>query len=159
MAQLSYLYMITGKNIALTRQHFVAKVMSVLSNMLPRFVIAFLPRSKCLFISWRQSPSSVILESKKIKSVTLSIVFTSICHKVMGLDAIVFFWTLNFKPGFHCPFSSFKRLFSSSSLSTIRMLSSEYLRLLIFLLAILIPAWDLSSPDCHMMYSACKLNK
>ena len=159
MVQLSHLYMTTGKTIVLTRWTFVCKMMSLLFNTLSRFVIAFLSRSKSLLIWGLQSPSTVILEPKKIKSVTLSIVFPSICHKVMGLDAIVFFWTLNFKPGFHCPFSSFKRLFSSSSLSTIRMLSSEYLRLLIFLLAILIPAWDLSSPECHMMYSACKLNK
>ena len=71
MVQLSHPYMTTGKNIALTRQHFVAKVMSLLSNMLPRFVIAFLPRSKCLLIAWVQSPSAVILEPKKIKSVTV----------------------------------------------------------------------------------------
>ena len=73
MIQLSHPYMTTGKNLALTRQNFVGKVMSLLFNMLPRLVIAFLPRSKCLLISWLQSPSSVILEPKKIKSVTVSI--------------------------------------------------------------------------------------
>ena len=70
--QLSYPYTTTGNTIALTRQTFVSKVMSLLFNMLSRFVIAFLPRSKCLLISWLQSPSAVILEPKKIKSVTAS---------------------------------------------------------------------------------------
>ena len=68
---------------------FVGKVMSLLFNMLSRFVIAFLPRSKCLLISWLQSPSAVILEPKKIKSLTVSIVSPSICHEVMGLDAMI----------------------------------------------------------------------
>ena len=76
-----------GKTIALTRQTFVGKLMSLLSNMLSRFVVAFLPRSKCLLISWLQSPSTVILEPKKIKSVTVSIVSPSICHEVMGQNA------------------------------------------------------------------------
>ena len=82
--------MITRKNKALTRQTFVGKVMSLLFNMLSSFVIAFLPRSKCLLISWLQSPSAVILELKKIKSVTVSIVSPSICHEVMGQDAMIF---------------------------------------------------------------------
>ena len=81
--------MITGKNIALTRQTFVGKVMSLLFNMLSRSVIAFLPRSKCLLISWLQSPSAVILEPKKTKSVIVSIISPSICQEVMGLDAVV----------------------------------------------------------------------
>ena len=76
--------MTTGKTIALTSWTFVGKVMSLLFNMLPRLVIAFLPRSKCLLISWQQSPSTVILDPKKIKSLTLSIVSPSICHEVMG---------------------------------------------------------------------------
>ena len=80
--------MITGKTIALTIWTFVSKAMSLLFNMLSRFVIVFLPRSKCLLISWLQSPSAVILEPEKIKSVTVSIVSPSICHEVMGLDAI-----------------------------------------------------------------------
>ena len=88
MVQLSHPYMITGKTISLTRWTFVGKVMSLLFNMLSRFVIAFLPRNKCLLISWLQSPSAVILEPKKIKSVTISIVSPSICHEVMGLDAL-----------------------------------------------------------------------
>ena len=81
--------MTTGKTVALTRWTFVGKVMSLIFNMLSRFVIAFLPRSKHLLISWLQSPSAVILEPKKIKSVTVSTVSPSICHKVMGLDAMI----------------------------------------------------------------------
>ena len=90
MAQLSHLYMTTGKTIALTSWTFVGKVMSLLFNMLSRFVIAFLPRSKCILILWLQSPSTVILEPKKIKSVTVSTVSPSIYHKVMGPDAMIF---------------------------------------------------------------------
>ena len=90
-----------GKTIALTIQTFVSKKMSHLSNTLSRFVIAFLPRSKCLLISWLQSLSSQILEPKKIKYATVSIVSPSICHEVMGLDAMIFvFWMVNFKPAF-----------------------------------------------------------
>ena len=87
IVQLSHPYMTTGKTIALTKWTFVIKVMSLLFNMLSRLVIAFLPRSKCLLISWLQSPSAVILEPKKIKSATLSL---SICHEVMGPDAMIF---------------------------------------------------------------------
>ena len=83
MAQLSHSYMTTGKTIALTRQTFLEKVMSPLLNMMSRLVIAFLPRSKRLLISWLQSPFAVVLEPKKIKSVTVSIVSPSICHKIM----------------------------------------------------------------------------
>ena len=86
IAQLSHPYMTTGKTIPLNRWTFVGKVMSLLFNMLSRLVIAFLPRSKCLLISWLQSPSAVILELKKIKFVTVS---PSICHEVMGPDAII----------------------------------------------------------------------
>ena len=89
IVQLSHPYIATGKTIALTRQTFVDKVMSLLFNMLSRLVIAFLPRSKCLLISWLQSPSAVILEPKKIKSVTVSIVSPFICHEVMGPDAMI----------------------------------------------------------------------
>ena len=80
--------MTTGKTIALTRWTFVGKVMSLLFNMLSRLVTSFLPRSKHLLISWLQLPSEVILEPNKIKSVTVSIVFPSICHEMMGLDAL-----------------------------------------------------------------------
>ena len=79
--------MTTGKTIALTRWTFVGKVMSLLFNMTSKFVISFLPKSKHLFISWLQSPSAVILETEEIKSVTVSIVFPSVCHEVMGPDA------------------------------------------------------------------------
>ena len=135
--------------------------MSLLFNMLSSLVIAFLPRSKCLLISWLQSPSAVILEPKKIKSVTVSIVSPSICHEVMGPDAMILaFSVLSFKPAFSLSsFTSIRRLFSSSLLSAIRVVSSAYLSLLIFLLAILIPACDSSSLAFHMMYSAYKLNK
>ena len=82
--------MTTGKTIAVTRRTFFCKVMSLLFNMQSRLVIAFLPRSKRLLISWIQSPSTVILKPKKIKSVTVSIVSPSICHGVMGPDAVIF---------------------------------------------------------------------
>ena len=96
MVQLSHPYMTTGKTIALTRWIFVGKVISLLFNMLSRLVIAFLPRSKHVLISWLQSPSAVILEPKKIKSITVSIVSPSICHEVMGPDAMIFiFWMLS----------------------------------------------------------------
>ena len=88
--QLSHPYMTTGKTIALTRQTFVGKVMSLLFNMLSWLVITFLPRSKHLLISWLQSPSAVILESKNIKSDTVSTVSPSISHEVMGPDAMIF---------------------------------------------------------------------
>ena len=88
IVQLSHPYM-TGKTIALTRRTFVAKVMSLLLNMLSRLVITFLPRNKPLLISWLQSPSAVILEPMKIKSVSVSIVSPSISHEVIGLDAMI----------------------------------------------------------------------
>ena len=132
--------------------------MSLLFNMLSRLVITFLPRNKRLLISWLQSPSAVILEPKNIKSATVS---PSICHEVMGPDAMIFvFWMLSFKPTFSLSsFTFIKRLFSSFSLSAIRVVSSAYLRLLIFLLVILITACASSSPAFLMMYSAYKLNK
>ena len=96
MVQLSHPYMTTGKIIALIRQTFVGKVMSLLFNMLSRFVIGFLPRSKCLLISWLQSSSTMILEPKKIKSAILSFFFffflPSICHEVIGLDVMIFIY-------------------------------------------------------------------
>ena len=156
MVKLSHLYMTTGKTIALTRQTFFGKAMSLLFNMLYRFVIAFLPRSKCLLISWLQSPSTVILEPKKIKSFTVSTVFPSIYREVVGPDAMVFiFRMLSFKPAFSLSsFTFIKRLFSSSLLSAIRVVSSAYLRLLIFFPAILIPACASCNLAFHMMYSA-----
>ena len=89
MVRLSHPFMTTFKTIALTRQTFVRKVMSLLFHMQSRFVIAFHPRSKSLLISWLQSPSAVILEPPKIKSLTVSIVSSSICHEVMGPDAMI----------------------------------------------------------------------
>ena len=196
--------MTTRKTIALTRWTVVDKVMSLLFNMLSRLVITFLPRRKRLSISWLQSPSAVILEPPKIKSATVS---PSICHEVMGPDAMILvFWMLSFKPTFSpssftlirsdqirsdqslsrvqllatpwiaarqaslsitnswsslrlTSIKSVKRLFSYSSLSAIRVVSSAYLRLLIFLPAILIPACASSSPAFLKMYSAYNLNK
>ena len=89
IVHLSHPYMITGKTIALIRWDFVGKVTSLLFNILSRLVITFLPRSKHLLISWLQSPSAVILEPKKIKSATVSTVSPSICHEVMGPDAMI----------------------------------------------------------------------
>ena len=101
MVHLSHLYLTTGKTIALTRQTFLGKVMSLLFNMMSRMVITFLPRSKHLFISWLQLPSAVILEPPKIKPVTVSTVSPSICHEVMGPDAMILvFWMLSFKTTF-----------------------------------------------------------
>ena len=161
MVQLSHPYMTTGKTIALTKWTFVGKVIPLLFNMLSRLVIAFLPMSKCHWISWLQSSSAMSLEPKKIKSFTVSIVSPSICHEEMGPDAMILvFWMLSSKPAFSLSsFTFIKRLFSSSLLSVIRVVSSAYLRLLIFLPTILIPACASSSPAFLMMCSACKLNK
>ena len=114
--------MTTGKIIALTRQTFVGKVMSLLFNMLFRLVITFLPRSKCVLISWLQPPSAVILEPQKIKSVTVSTDSPSICHEVMEPDAMIFvFWMLSFKPTFSLSSFTFIKHFpqdlKSSSIS------------------------------------------
>ena len=146
--QLSHPYMTTGNTIALTRWTFVGKLISLPFNMLSRLVITFLPRSKHLLISWLQSPSAVILEPRKIKSDAVSSVSPSISHEVMGPDAMIFvFWMLSFKPTFSLSsFIFIKRLFSSFSLSAIRVVSSAYLRLLILIWAILIAACASSSP-------------
>ena len=133
--------------------------MSLFFNMLPRLVIAFLPRTKHLLISWLQSPTTVILEPQKIVChcfrcfpICLPWSDGTECHDLS-------FWMLSFKPTFSLSsFTFIKRLFSSS-LSAVRVVSSAYLRLLIFLLAILISACASSSPAFHMMYSAYKLNK
>ena len=141
--------------------HRITKSQTRLSLALSRLVIAFLPRSKHVLISWLQSPSAVILEPKKIKSVTVSIISPSISHEVMGLDAMVLvFRMLSFKPTFSLSsFTFIKRLFSSSLLSAIRVVSFAYLKLLIFLPVILIPACVSSSPAFHRIYSTYKLNK
>ena len=138
MVQLSHLYMTTRKPIALTRQNFLSEVMSLLFNMLSRFVIDFLPRSKGLLISWLQSPYA----AKENKVCRCFHCFPSICLEVMGPDVMILvFSMLSFKPAFSLSsFTSIKRLFSPSSLSAIRGLSSAYLRFLVFLQATLIPA-------------------
>ena len=133
--------MTTGKTKALTRQTIVGKVMSLLFNMLSRLVIAFLPRSRCLLISWLQSPSAVMLETKKIAShcfhcfpIYLPWSDGTRCHDLSFLN-------VEFKPTFSLSsFTFIKRLFSSS-LSTIRVVSSAHLKLSIFLPAILLPAY------------------
>ena len=104
IVQLSHLYMTIGKTIALMRWTFIDKVISLLLNMLSRLVITLLPMSKCLLISWLQSPSAVILESGKVKSATVSPGSPSIYHEVMGPDAMIFvFLMLSFKPAFYSP--------------------------------------------------------
>ena len=152
--QLSHPYMTTGKTIALTRQTFVGKVMSPVFNMLSRLVITFLPRSKHLLISWPHSPSAVILKPKKIVCHWVSTVSPSICHEVMGLDAILVFWMLSFKPTFSLSSFTFTKRLFSSLLSAINVVSSAYLRWLIFLSAILI--WAVLHPVQH--FSWCTLH-
>ena len=154
--QLSHPYMTTGKTIALTRWTFVGKLMSLLLNILSRLVITFLPRSKWLLISWLQSPSVWFWSPKNSPTVS-----QTIYNEVMGPDAMILvFWMLSFKPTFSLSsFTVINRLFSSSSFPAIRVVSSAYLRLLIFLLTILIPACEPSSLAFCMMYFACKLNK
>ena len=128
---------------------------------MPRFVIPFLPKSKYLLNSWTQSSSAVVLKPTKIKSVNVSIVSSSICHKVMGLNAmILFFWIMSFKPAFSLFFFTFiNKLFSFSWISAIMVVSSAFLRLLILLLAILILACaSFSLAFCSMCF-AYKLNK
>ena len=135
--------------------------MSLFFNMLSVLVIAFLPRSKRLLISWLHSPSAVVLEPQKIKSATVSTVSPSIWHEMMGPDAMILvFWMLNFKTSFSLSsFTFIKRLFNSSLLSAIRVVSSAYLRLLMFLPGNLDSSGAPSSLAFPMMYSAYKWNK
>ena len=152
MVQLSQPYMTTEKTTVLTIQTFVSRVMSLLFNTLSRFAITFLLGSNHLLISWLQSPSTVILEPKKRKSVTTSTFSSSICHEVMGPDAMILaFLILNFKPALSLSsFTLIKRLFSSSSLSATRVVSSAYLRLLMFLFPTLIPALHATDPQTKL---------
>ena len=123
--QLSHPYMTSGKTIALTRWTFADKVISLLFNMLSRLVIMSLSRSKHLLISLLQSQSAGILEPPKIKSNSVSTVSPSICHEVIGPDAMILvFWMLSFKPTFSLSSFTFNRLFCSSSLSAIMVVSS-----------------------------------
>ena len=153
--------MATRKTIVLTIQIFVSKViMSLPFNMLSRLVLVFLPRSKHLLISWLQSPSAVILEPCKTKShcfhcfpIYLPWSDGTRCHDLCFLN-------VGFQASFSLSsFTFIKRLFISSLLSAIRVVSSAFLKLLIFLPAILIPAYASSSPAFLMTYSAYKLNK
>ena len=154
MVQLSHPYMTTRKTIALTIWTFVSKVMPLLFNMLFRFAIAFLPRSKHLLILWLQSPSQVILEPKK--SLPLFPLFP-IClpwRDVTGCHNL-HFWMLIFKPAFSLSsFTLIRRLFSSSLLSAFKVVSSKYLSLYIFLLQswfqlVIHPAWHIASCTLH----------
>ena len=157
MVQLSHLYTTTGKTIALTICTFVGKMMSLFCNMLSMFVIAFLPRSKLLLISWLQSLSTVIFGSQEEKICHCFHFFPIYLPWSDGLDAMILaFWMLSFKLS---SFIFIKGLFSSSPLSSVRVVSPVYLRLLIFLPEILIPAYDSSSLAFHIMYYAYKLNK
>ena len=147
------------KNHNLTIGTFVSKVMSRDFNMPPRLVIVFLPRSKYLLISWLQLLPAVILEPKKIKSVTASTFSSSVYHKVMGPDAMSFlFWMLSLNSFSTLPFYPHQEAFSFSSISDVSVVSSAYRRLLIFLPEILIPACASSSPEFYMMYSASLLS-
>ena len=153
--------MTTGKTIGLTTQTLGVKVKPLLFNILSKFVIAFLSRSKRLLILWMHSPSAVILEPKKTKSIVIFPFPTSICHEVMGPDAMILvFWMLSLNQLFHSSLSPASR----GSLVLLHFLPLEwchstYLRLLISLPAILIPACDSSSSAFHMMYFAYKLEK
>ena len=134
MVQLSHPCMTTGKTIALTIQIFVGKVMALLFNMLSRLVIVVLPMSMHFLILWLQSPSAVILETKKMKYATVSTFPPYICHEVIGPDAMIVSWMLSFKPAFSpSSFAFIKKFFSSSSLSAIKVVLPAYMRLLIFL--------------------------
>ena len=135
--------------------------MSLLYNTVSKFIRAFLPRSNRLSVSWLQSPSAVILNPKKIVSVTVYNFSPSICHDIMGPHVITLvFWMLSFKSVVLLSFFTLiKRLFNSSSFSAIRVVSSAYLRLLIFLPPILIPGYNSSSPLFLMMCLVYKLNK
>ena len=129
MAQLSHLYMTTGKTVSLIIQTFISKVMSLRFNMRSRFVIAFLPRSKRLLISWLQSLSTVIFEPKKIKSATVSTFSPSLCHGTRCLS-LRFLWMLSFKPAFSLYlFTLIKRLFSSFSLSAFKIFSPHFINM------------------------------
>ena len=162
MIQLSHLYTTNGKTIALTRWTFVSKVISLLFNTLSRFIIAFLSKSKHLhFMAAVTVCSDFGAQENKISHCFHSPrPPLSICHEVMGLDAMIFiFWMLFFASFSLFSFTLIKRFFSFSLLSVIRVVSSTYLRLLIFLLVILIPTCDSSSLPLCMIYSAEKLDK
>ena len=161
LVQLSQPYVTTGKTIVLTIQTFVSRVMSLLFNTLSMFVIAFLPKSSLLLISWLYSLSSVILEPHKRKFVITSTFSPSICHEIMGPDAMILDLLIpSFKPVFSISsFTFIKRFFSFSFLSAISVLSSPYLRLFMLLPPLLIPACNSSSPAFLMMCSLYSLNK
>ena len=149
--------MTTGKTVALTRWTFAGTVLSLLLNMLSRLVITFLPRNKCLLILWLQSSSAMILEPAKIKSDTVSTVSPSICHEVMGPDAMIFvFWMLSFFTLlFHFHQEAISFFFTFCHKDGVTCISE----VIDISPAILIPAYASSSPVFLMMYSAYKLHK
>ena len=160
MIQLSHQYMTTGNTTSMTVWTFVGKAMTLPFNMMSRFVITFIPRSKHLLFAWLQSPSVVILEPKKIKSCHCSYFFSpSICYEVMKLEPMILvFWMLNFKPIFilfHPHQEALQSLFTFCPLGGVICI----FEVLIFLLANLILACDSSSPAFHILYSAYKVNK
>ena len=161
MIQLSQPIVTTGKTTALTADLCGQSKVSSFQPLLSRFAIAFLPRSNRLLISRLQSPSSEILEPKERKSVTTSTFSLSICHEVMGPDTVILvFKNLSFKPAFSLSsFTLIKRLFSYSLLSAIRMVSSAYLRLLMFLLPVLSPACNHPTMAFLMICSVYRLNR
>ena len=149
--------MTTGETIALTIWTRLGKVMTLLFNMMSRFVIDFLTRNKRLLISWLQSTSAVMLDPSKIKFLTVSNASPSTWHEVMGSDVMILvFWMLSFKPAFSLSsFNFIKRLLSSSSLSAVRVVSSAYLRLFIFLpqswiQLVIHPAWHFARYTLHI---------
>ena len=155
MVQLSHPYITTGKALALTKWTLVGKMMSLLFDSLSRFVISLLPRRKRLLVLWLQSLSAVILEPKKMKSDTVSTVYLFAMKWWDWMPLSSFFECRVLSQLFHSPLFTFiKRLFSSSSFCAIKVVSSAYLRLLIFLPAIWFPACASSSPAFRMMYAA-----
>ena len=149
--------MTTGETTALTRWTFVSKVMSLLFNMLSKLVIVFHPRSKHLLNMWLQSSSAVILEPPQMKSVSVSIVFPSICHEVMETDAMILaFWMLSFKPVFSLSSLTFiKRLLGSSLLSAISkyhlyIWGYWYFSQWSWFQLVLLPAWHLTCCTLHI---------
>ena len=159
IVQLSHPYMTTGKTKPLTRRTFVVKVMFLLFNVLSRLDIIFLSTSKCLNFMAVVTNCSDFGAPFKNTVCYCFCCYPSICHVVMGPDAMILvLWMFHFKPTFSLSFLTFIRRLFSSSFSAINMVSSAYLKLLIFLLAVLIPACASSSPAFHMMYSAYELN-
>ena len=156
MVQILHLYLTTGEIIAVTMWTFVSKVMALVLNMLSRFVIVFFPRSKCLFnfMAAITIHSDFGAQENKICHCCHFFPIYLLWSAGTRWHDLIVFWMWSFKPAFHSLLSSSSKLFSSSSLSAIMVVSFAYLRLVLFLLEVLIPAWDSPSPIFSMMYSA-----